>query len=74
MGIAKIIKQGGSLTNKRTKRAKIDKTFRSRMYQNCANAYYANNKLSKGLKGSCRGTASLYYSVVKKKTKSWNGK
>lgn len=74
MGIAKIIKQGGSLTNKRTKRAKVDKTFRSRMYQNCANAFYANNKLSKGLKGSCRGTASLYYSVVKKKTKSWNGK
>lgn len=74
MGIAKIIKKGGSLTTKRNKRKTVDSTFRSRMYQNCANAYYSNNKLSKGLKGSCRGTSAVYYNVVKKKTKSWNGK
>lgn len=74
MGISKIIKQGGTLTTKRNKRAGADKTFRSRMYQNCANAYYSNNSISKGLKGSCRGTASLYYSAVKKTTNKWKGK
>lgn len=74
MAIEKIAKGSGSVKAKRSKRGGADKTFRGHMYQNCNYEFWGSASRNKGLKSKCRSLASVYYTVVDKRTKLWNGK
>jgi hypothetical protein len=74
MAIQKIVKKGGSLSSKKSKRRSADSTFKSRMFQNCDNKFSSNNSTAKAVKKTCRKTATTYYKAVAKKTESWKGK
>ncbi len=74
MGIAKILKQGGTVGTKRSKRRTADRVFRDRMYQNCSNAFYQSTSSGRALKSNCRSIASTYYRVVSGVTNRWSGK
>lgn len=74
MAIQSIVKKGGSLSSKKSKRRSADSTFKSRMFQNCDNKFSSSSATSKAVKKTCRKTATTYYKTVANKTESWNGK
>lgn len=70
MSIDSIRKKNISVSNKRSQRASADTKFKSNLRQNCGYSLY---KTSAG-RSKCYDRAALYYSVVRKVTKTWDGK
>lgn len=70
MAIDSIRQKKVSLSSKRSQRASADSRFKSNLRQNCGYSLY---KTSTG-RAKCYDRTALYYSVVKSKTKNWNGR